>query len=311
VDAASAYAWVAAAAGPPPPPPPPGRRLHLGQLRLRLRLGHHRCWVTLPLLGRLRQDAASAWVAFASAWITFAWVASAAGRRCRVLKPPPHLGCRRLVSVYVLMMSDSNSSDNECVSDSSDDFMVTVIALECMGPNDSNTHSIPRPIHVMTGIQWIKNKFGHSLETVSRKFTEILESITRMAHDVVRPKDAEFGTVHPRLQEARFWPHFKDCIGAIDGTHIPVTVSASEQPKYTGRHGYPTQNVMAVCDFDMRFTFVVTGWPGSVHDTRILLDTNVLSRGLWNILTEKGFLHHTRDKDITFQNGNMDTNHKD
>jgi hypothetical protein len=30
---------------------------------------------------------------------------------------------------------------------------------------------------------------------------------------------------------------------------------------------------MAVCDFDMRFTFVVTGWPGSVHDTRVFLDT--------------------------------------
>ncbi|WVZ65112.1 hypothetical protein U9M48_014530, partial [Paspalum notatum var. saurae] len=224
----------------------------------------------------------------------------------------------RLVSVYVLMMSDSNSSDNECVSDSSDDFMVAVIALEFMGPSDRNTHSIPRPIHVMTGIQWIeiqlqnptecfnmfsmtrsvflhlhktlvnnyglkpsrrmctkealgmflwacgapqsfrqiKNKFGHSLETVSRKFTEVLESITRMAHDVVRPKDPKFGTVHPRLQEARFWPHFKDCIGAIDGTHVPVTVPAIEQPKYIGRHGYPSQNVMAVCDFDMRFTFV-------------------------------------------------------
>jgi hypothetical protein len=27
---------------------------------------------------------------------------------------------------------------------------------------------------------------------------------------------------------------------------------------------------MVVCDFDMRFTFVVAGWPGSAHDTRIL-----------------------------------------
>ncbi|WVZ65113.1 hypothetical protein U9M48_014530, partial [Paspalum notatum var. saurae] len=337
-DAASAYGWVAAAAGWTP--------LRLGRRRLRRRLGRRRRWVvaaagsTPPLLGhlRLRQDAASAyaWVIAAagstppllghlrlrqdaaSALVASTWVASAARRCCRVLKPTPRLGRRRLVSVYVLMMSDSNSSDNECVSDSSDDFMVAVIALEFMGPSDRNTHSIPRPIHVMTGIQWIeiqlqnptecfnmfsmtrsvflhlhktlvnnyglkpsrrmctkealgmflwacgapqsfrqiKNKFGHSLETVSRKFTEVLESITRMAHDVVRPKDPKFGTVHPRLQEARFWPHFKDCIGAIDGTHVPVTVPAIEQPKYIGRHGYPSQNVMAVCDFDMRFTFV-------------------------------------------------------
>jgi len=118
-----------------------------------------------------------------------------------------------------------------------------------------------------------RNKFRRSLETVSRKFTEVLESIVRLAFDIVRPKDPQFGTIHPKLQEARFWPHFEDCIDAIDGTHIPITVPLSDQPKYISRHGYASQNVMAVCDFDMRFIFVVTGWPGSVHDTRVLLDT--------------------------------------
>ena len=49
----------------------------------------------------------------------------------------------------------------------------------------------------------------------------------------------------------------------------------SKQAVHFGRHGYSSQNVMAVCDFDMRFTFVVAGWPGSAHDTRIFLDTLV------------------------------------
>lgn len=121
----------------------------------------------------------------------------------------------------------------------------------------------------------LKNKFRHSLETISRKFDEVLNAVMRLAFDIIKPKDPEFRNVHPKLQEARFWPHFKDCIGAIDGSHIPVTVPLCEQPKYIGRHGYPSQNIMAVCDFDMRFTFVVTGWPGSVHDTRVLLDTQL------------------------------------
>jgi hypothetical protein len=30
---------------------------------------------------------------------------------------------------------------------------------------------------------------------------------------------------------------------------------------------------MVVCDFDMRFTFVVTDWSGLAHDTRILNNT--------------------------------------
>ena len=120
-----------------------------------------------------------------------------------------------------------------------------------------------------------RNKFRRSLETISssRKFAAVLDSIMRLAFDIVRPKDPQFGTIHPKLQEARFWPHFKDCIGAIDGSHIPVTMPLIEQPKYIAHHGYASQNVMAVCDFDMRFTFVIAGWPRSVHDMRAFKDT--------------------------------------
>ena len=28
--------------------------------------------------------------------------------------------------------------------------------------------------------------------------------------------------------------------------------------------------MLAICDFDMQFIFVVVGWPGSAHDTWIL-----------------------------------------
>ena len=42
---------------------------------------------------------------------------------------------------------------------------------------------------------------------------------------------------------------------------------------YFGKKGYLTQNVMAACDFDMLFTFVLPRWEGSAHDTFIFLDT--------------------------------------
>jgi hypothetical protein len=38
------------------------------------------------------------------------------------------------------------------------------------------------------------------------------------------------------------------------------------------RKGMTTHNVLAVCDFDVRFTLVLTGWPGSVHDMRVFTD---------------------------------------
>ena len=52
---------------------------------------------------------------------------------------------------------------------------------------------------------------------------------------------------------------FYNCIDVIDGTHVPIVVPVSKVVQHTGRHGYTTQNVLAICDFDMRFTFVLAG----------------------------------------------------
>ncbi|KAK8916510.1 hypothetical protein KSP39_PZI022323 [Platanthera zijinensis] len=64
-------------------------------------------------------------------------------------------------------------------------------------------------------------------------------------------------------------PFFKDCIGAIDGTHVHACIPVGSQVPYIGRRDNPTQNVMPTCDFNMCFTFVMAGWEGSAHDSRI------------------------------------------
>ncbi|KAF7124031.1 hypothetical protein RHSIM_Rhsim12G0122900 [Rhododendron simsii] len=63
-----------------------------------------------------------------------------------------------------------------------------------------------------------------------------------------------------------------DCIGVIDGTHIDAKVPAREQIPYRGRHKTTSQNVMAACSFDMRFTYVLSGWEGTANDSRVLCE---------------------------------------
>ncbi|KAK2658423.1 hypothetical protein Ddye_004956 [Dipteronia dyeriana] len=63
-----------------------------------------------------------------------------------------------------------------------------------------------------------------------------------------------------------------DCIRVIDGTHVRVSLLVDEQIPYIGMKGFPTQNIMVVCGFDMLFTFVCPGWEGTTHDTRIFLE---------------------------------------
>jgi len=121
-------------------------------------------------------------------------------------------------------------------------------------------------------VRQVENRFTRSLKTVSRKFEKVLASVSKLAANIIRTIDPHFRSVHQRLQSPRFSPFFDKCIGAIDGTHVPEVVPTNQVVQHTERHGYTTQNVLAICDFNMRFTFVVAGWPGSVHDMRVFKD---------------------------------------
>ena len=39
---------------------------------------------------------------------------------------------------------------------------------------------------------------------------------------------------------------------------------------YINWHEFQSQNVLAVCDYDMHFIYVYAGWEGSTHDARVL-----------------------------------------
>ncbi|XP_077252497.1 uncharacterized protein LOC143891881 [Tasmannia lanceolata] len=107
-------------------------------------------------------------------------------------------------------------------------------------------------------------------ETISRQFHKILTCAMRFSSDMIKP-EPNYNDIIPAYikNRAKFYPYFKDYIGAIDGTHIQVIVPQAEQIPYRGRKGYTSTNVMACCDFDMCFTFTWAGWEDAAHDTRI------------------------------------------
>jgi hypothetical protein len=67
-----------------------------------------------------------------------------------------------------------------------------------------------------------------------------------------------------------FVPLMKNCIGAIDGTYVPITIEEDRAPPYRNRKGTLSQNVMVVCDFNLNFTFVSCGWEGTASDAGVL-----------------------------------------
>ncbi|KAL3843592.1 hypothetical protein ACJIZ3_000995 [Penstemon smallii] len=109
--------------------------------------------------------------------------------------------------------------------------------------------------------------------TISKSFHRVLKACTLMSMDWIIPFTNNSVTHEYIRSNDRHYPHFKDCIGAIDGTHIKAALPTELQPRFIGRKQIPTQNILAVCDFDMCFTYVLPGWEGSAHDTRIFYDT--------------------------------------
>ncbi|KAK6938019.1 hypothetical protein RJ641_031527 [Dillenia turbinata] len=98
--------------------------------------------------------------------------------------------------------------------------------------------------------------FNHSGEIVHRHFHRVLGVINKLVEDIIKPHPHyNDGVGYHMPQNKKYLPFFKNCIGAIDGTHIKARLPRGEEIPYIGRKGYPTQNVLAIVDFNIRFTF--------------------------------------------------------
>ncbi|CAD6264844.1 unnamed protein product [Miscanthus lutarioriparius] len=78
----------------------------------------------------------------------------------------------------------------------------------------------------------LQDQFQHSGETISRHFAAVLNALTQLTcHYICLPSP------HPHriLRQPKFSPYFQNRIGAIDGTHIPMTISVEKQEPYRNR----------------------------------------------------------------------------
>ncbi|XP_061361204.1 protein ALP1-like isoform X1 [Gastrolobium bilobum] len=121
----------------------------------------------------------------------------------------------------------------------------------------------------------IKRQFMRSGETISRQFSNVLLAVLR-CHTVLlkRPEPVAETSTDER------WKWFKNCLGALDGTHIKINPLQADKPRYRTRKGEIATNVLGVCSQDGQFIFVLPGWEGSAADSRVLRDAIARPHGL-------------------------------
>lgn len=119
-----------------------------------------------------------------------------------------------------------------------------------------------------SGFRAVKSQFRRPLGTVSDSFHHVMAALLSLYKEVVREPDYE--AIPERIAgNNKFFPYFKDCVGALDGSHIKAHITGESKP-FRNRKGDLSQNVLAVVDFNMLFTYVLAGWEGSAADVTVL-----------------------------------------
>ncbi|KAJ1294151.1 hypothetical protein BS78_01G123900 [Paspalum vaginatum] len=84
--------------------------------------------------------------------------------------------------------------------------------------------------------------FRRSTETISHFFREVLFNVGELRNEMILPPSSAIPT--KILHNTKWNPFFKDCVGAIDGTHVSARVPASEKAAFLGRKHTTIQNAM-------------------------------------------------------------------
>jgi hypothetical protein len=87
-----------------------------------------------------------------------------------------------------------------------------------------------------------------------------LFALLRLYTKIVRLPTASTPVSEKIRGNGRYTPYWDHCIGAIDGTHIEVAgLGESEYATYRNRKGGLSQNVLAICNFELQFQYILAG----------------------------------------------------
>ena len=106
------------------------------------------------------------------------------------------------------------------------------------------------------------------------KMLVISSSIPFYADHVYLPHKGD-PTPSKIYENSKFYPFFKDALGAIDGMHINCCPPAADHEALHDYKGHITQNCLAICNFNMTFCYVCSRWGGSAPDSTMFYDIRV------------------------------------
>jgi hypothetical protein len=93
-------------------------------------------------------------------------------------------------------------------------------------------------IHALKGGKYreIKDRWQHSTSSIKNIIYEVATAVLKAEILLVLRPTGEHIAEKIRLNP-KFYPYFKNCLGALDGTHIPAVVLPEDKDSFRGRKG--------------------------------------------------------------------------
>ncbi|XP_033991066.1 protein ALP1-like [Trematomus bernacchii] len=147
-------------------------------------------------------------------------------------------------------------------------------------------------VNILMTIYWLAH--GLSYSVVSRAFDVPKSTVCRLVHtgvekiaalrqEVIKlPPPGELEEVGQAFARLANSPVFSRCVGAIDGCHVRIKTPPGPQGQDDlNRKLFPSIQLQAVCDGKGFFLNTFVGYPGSVHDTRVLKNSAIYKGALY------------------------------
>ncbi|KAL7395069.1 hypothetical protein ABVT39_009506 [Epinephelus coioides] len=145
-------------------------------------------------------------------------------------------------------------------------------------------HGWGSQLEVLIYVFWLAH--GLSYRVVSRVFNVPKSTVHRIIHKIANdiwinlrrvisfPQIGQLHAVGQGFAHLSGTPAFNNVVGAIDGSHIRIKPPAWYRIDYLNYKGFYSVNMQAICDSSGRFLDIFVGYPGSVHDTRVMKNSS-------------------------------------
>ena len=117
-------------------------------------------------------------------------------------------------------------------------------------------------------IRIISDRFNVTESCVYNTTRRVCQALTKKSSKYIKwPKGERMREVVGSFFELKKLP---GVIGLIDGTHLRIPKPKDDPESYINRKKYTSIVLQGICDHELLFTNINCGYPGSVHDGRVL-----------------------------------------